>query len=506
MATMGTEFWSLLAGGAGTVLMVYAGASLLASRKQGNRGNSHTCEERRTLAEISSLWTGREPVVHFKDIARIWREAPQAAGMKRPRPAFRHPEIDTFFADWVENRQVLKGSKRAVVEAILSILDQEGDCPSVVRKNKSESDASLDQDVFTLLTTIPLWRHTLAVAQVMARKVTQEVLLPDALIVSLGHDLGKIPAHLDALYRTGDHPLVSLILLHRIQEFEVMPNREEISEAIRQHHLIKTDSPLAAALKEADRQVRLEEISRLTGPEPPSGSDASGKLEDTTAPGPKKSGGEVSGQRRKGGKAPGGEKRSQAPRAELDTVSDPLDSVSRPTEEESHEQRASAWGEGGVPSWFDPDAILAGLLGRVNELRRGRWSVVSSPEGLVFAQPDALWAEVKKLAGKDPRVLAADGDATGKRALLLLVVREMSRQRKAIATEFVADGHYVTQCVIVMESDRTLQVPLVPFRVEAFGLPPSVLETRKVNELQKMVRIIKPKQVHGGGGSCGVFD
>jgi hypothetical protein len=57
-----------------------------------------------------------------------------------------------------------------------------------------------------------------------------------------------------------------------------------------------------------------------------------------------------------------------------------------------------------------------------------------------------------------------------------------------------------------MESDRTLQVPLVPFRVEAFGLPPSVLETRKVSELQKMVRIIKPKQVHGGGGSCGVFD
>jgi len=505
---MKLEFWVLLTGGAGAALVAYAGSSLLVGRNRVGDGEPYRPEERRTLAEISSLWTGREPVVHFKDIARIWRNVPRPeAGKRRSRPTFSNSEIDAFFADWVENCAMVKGSKRVVLEAILSILDGEGDCPSVVRKNDTESDGKLDQDVFALLATIPLWKHTLAVARAMAKKVTQEVMLPDALIAALGHDLGKIPAHQEALYRTGDHPLVSLILLHRIPEFEAMPNREEISESIRQHHLIKTDSPLAAALKEADRQVRLEEISRLIGPERSSDTDASGKVDGTPASGTKKAAlAASSSARRKGGKAQGGKKRSQVASAEVDTVSDPPDSVNRPTEGSSNEQRAPDWMDGRVPSWFDPDAILSGLLGRVNELRRGRWSVVSSPEGLVFAQPDALWTEVKKLAGKDPSVLAADGDATGRRALLLLVVRELSRQRKAIATEFVADGHYVTQCVIVMESDRTLQVPLVPFRVEAFGLPPSALEARKVNELQKMVRIIKPKQVHGGGGSCGVFD
>jgi len=505
---MKPELWVLLTCGAGAALMAYAGGSLLVGRDRGEKRGPRRLEERRTLAEISSLWTGRDPVVHFRDIARIWRDVPrQEEGKKRSRPSFSNPEMDTFFADWVENCAVVKGNKLAVIEAILSILDREGDCPSVVRKNDTETDAKYDQDVFALLATIPLWQHTLAVARAMAKKVTQEVMLPDALIAALGHDLGKIPAHQEALYRTGDHPLVSLILLHQIPEFEAMPNREEISEAIRQHHLIKTGSPLAAALKEADRQVRLDEISRLTGAEPPSGSDASGKAEGTPAAEQKKAARSASGSaRRKGGKASGEKRKGPAPGAEADTVSDSRDSMNRPTEEASHEHPVSALWEGGVPAWFDPDALLAGLLGRVNELRGGRWSVVSSPEGLVFAQPDALWAEVKKLAGKDAKVLAADGDVTGKRRLLLLVVRELSRQRKAIATEFVADGHYVTQCVIVMESERTLQVPLVPFRVEAFGLPPSILEVRKVSELQKMVRIIKPKQVHGGGESCGVFD
>jgi hypothetical protein len=172
----------------------------------------------------------------------------------------------------------------------------------------------------------------------------------------------------------------------------------------------------------------------------------------------------------------------------------------------THQPSGSSRRDSAIPAWFDPQAILAGLLGRVNVLKAGRWSVVSSPEGLVFAQPDALWAVVKKVSGKDPEVLAADGDVTGRRELLLLVVRELNRQRKAIAAEFVADGYYTTQCIVVMEGGKTLQVPLVPFRVEAFGIHPSALEARKVNELQKMVRIIKPKQIHGRGESCGTFD
>jgi hypothetical protein len=155
---------------------------------------------------------------------------------------------------------------------------------------------------------------------------------------------------------------------------------------------------------------------------------------------------------------------------------------------------------------LDPEAILAGVRTKINALSAsGRWSVVSSAEGLVFAQQEALWEEVKKVAGADPQVLAADGDETGKRALLLTVVRELARQKKAVATEFVADGFFTSQCIVVMESGRTLQVPLIPFRAQAFGVLPSELEAEKRERLKKMVKTIKPKQILGGG-PCGIFD
>jgi hypothetical protein len=197
---MTLEAWVLLAGGAGIVLLVYAAFSTLFAGNQESGGGEGGKRERRTLEEISGLWTGRGQVVHFRDIARLWREVPVAAkGENRPRPTFRHPELEAFFAEWVEGAPAVKAMKRTVIEKVLSILDTQGDCPSVVNKTPQESESKLDKDVFARLGTIPLWQHALAVTREMARKVKQEVMLPDALIAGLGHDLGKIPAFLDTL-------------------------------------------------------------------------------------------------------------------------------------------------------------------------------------------------------------------------------------------------------------------------------------------------------------------
>ena len=141
--------------------------------------------------------------------------------------------------------------------------------------------------------------------------------------------------------------------------------------------------------------------------------------------------------------------------------------------------------------WCDTEAILAALKERINKLERGRWSVVSTAQGYVFAQPDALWRILLTLAPEEPRLLTAQADESARRGLLLEVVEVLAEQ-KAIATELLGPGHYATQALVTMESGKTLQALLIPFRAEAFGTTPSMLEATKINRLRQMVRDITP--------------
>ena len=258
--------WSALGIAAG--LAAYALAQLPPRRTS---PGPHRKEER-TLAEVSRLWTGEETELDFRDIARLWRTTPEARAETKPPPDFRHPETRAFHARWLTH-PVVKEGKREIIEALLVLLDREGDCPSVARKNAAEAEKRLDPNVFDRLAAIPLWRHSLEVAERLAASVNQAMLIPDALIAGLGHDLGKIPAYQDSLYLTGDHPVISLIVLNKIPGYEAMANRDEVSLAIRQHHLLHPESSLGRALKDADHQVRLSEISSVTPPlapeEPP---------------------------------------------------------------------------------------------------------------------------------------------------------------------------------------------------------------------------------------------
>ncbi|MDO3380511.1 HD domain-containing protein [Geoalkalibacter halelectricus] len=449
--------WLLLAGaGTGLGLLALAGRLLLIGRNPDKEAAetqtesahepwaSTTRSERRTLAEVSRIWTGRGQVVEFREIARLWRE-PNTQAPKEPVPDFHHPEIAAFHRERVAGRSLVKGAKKRVIEQILLLLDAQGECPSVVRRHKDEAEGKFDPDVFALLAQVSLREHALAVARTLARRLDQPVLLPDVLIIGLGHDLGKIPAYQGALYRSGDHPLISLIVLEQIPEYAALRGKDELSEAIRQHHLLKPESPLGRDLKKADQQVRREEIGRLTRPLAKETQDAPAtKKSDAQAP------------------------RPQAP-----------------------DQTAPARPDQAPPSWFDAQGFLEALKERVNKLENGRWSVVSSPDGYVYAQPDALWSLLRAQAGEDPVVLVAHADEDARRMLLLSVVTELER-RKAVAGELLIAGHYAARVTVAMDSGKSFEAMLVPFRVEAFGTTPSMLEATKISRLRKMVQTITP--------------
>jgi hypothetical protein len=452
-------------GGLAAALGVYAVAQLRFS-KSDSEDSDNARQEEQTLANISSLWTGKETELDFRDIARIWRTTPEAKAEPKPPPAYRHPEIQEFHSKWASH-PVVKEEKKEVIEEILAILDREGDCPSVVQKNSSETERKYDPNVFDRLAAIPLWRHSLAVATQLAGAMNQAMLIPDALITGLGHDLGKIPSYQDTLYLTGDHPIISVIVLNKLPGFESMSNREEISLSVRQHHLLNPESTLGRALKEADHQVRLLEISRQT-PDP-----AQAKTIEQVPLPPKSS-----PEKKHSAKSVSGKRESHLP---------PLPNKEK---EEDVAQCESADPDFDL-SALDLEQLLERLKPKINKLEKNRWSIISTPEGWVLAQPDVLWEEAKRLAQNAPVFLTADADEQSKREMLKTIVQRLDNEKRAIATELLGEGYYTTQCLVVTHSDKSMRIPLIPFRAEIFSDFPSKLELLKKSALKQMVKKVR---------------
>jgi len=468
----------------GTGLVSYAARNLFRQfRDNALMGEPHSEKvEEKTLAEVSRTWNCQESktlsgnIVDFREIAKIWREPePEQTDAPLPRPTFKHGEIEHFFSEMVEKRRAIKGDRRTIIIKLLKMLDEKGDCPSVVKMNPLEAEGKFPEDTFSMLATIPLYRHTLQVARKCAAKVNQELMLPDIFIVSLAHDIGKIPSYHDKMYATADHPLISAIILNGITEYASLANREELDKIIREHHLLKADYPLTKMLKQCDQDVRKEELAVLIGeaverdktstktgdPVPQNCLTATGKpvARDATLP----------------------EDKQAHPLGEFESLE-----FSEPVAQD-------------LPSWFDADALLSAVKKRVNQLettpKGQRWAAVSTNLGLVFVNPDGLWAAIKEVSGKDPAILTADADEATKRNLLYTIVWELSKVKDAIATEYVSEKYYTTKATIVTGGGKGFTALLVPFRANAFGESVATLEALKSPLLKKMVKEIKPKQV-----------
>ncbi len=472
----------LTGGGACFVLVVYAGLQLLPQRSQGTK------KERRLLGEIAWLWTGKtDDVVDFRDIARIWRITPEVREEPLPPPEYTREEIRQFHSRWV-TLPTVKNEKKQIIENILSILDHKGACPSVVQRNKNEAENKYDKDVFEQLAQVPLWQHSLSVASNLADSMKQAVMIPDALLAGLGHDLGKIPAYQEALYRTGDHPVLSLIVLNRIPGYESMANTDDISQAIRQHHQLAPETPLGVALKKADQKTRLEEISRMS----PFGKDlpaeTTKKFEEDLPPSPNiEEMGKIKPEK-------GKEKKSQTPTQPADNKKKQPIAPRKKKGKKVKDTVANK--DRGLAENLELAPILDALKKRINKVEKGRWSIISTPEGVVLCQPDALWQEIKNVGQNNPELLVGDADEETKRKIIGAVVKRMNHELKAIETSQLGKGYHTAQCLVIVADGKAVKAPLIPFRSEAFYSLPSRLEFSKQPNLRRLVQKVKlPNQI-----------
>lgn len=430
-----------------------------------------------SLEDISTLWTGR--VVQFTHLSRLWREPPpkQEDEASFPRPAFRHSEIDEFYRDIVEQEPLISGDRKAVIVHLLKILDEEGTCPSVVGIKKyagvgkqiPDPDSAYGAEALAQLATVPLYQHSLLVTRKFVEKKPERIMLPTILIVSLAHDIGKIPSYHNQYYSTADHPRISVIILSSMPEYVALPNKNELDNIIRNHHQITPSNPLTACLKRCDQEARNDELGAFLGLKAQLKSAEVIPL-PITAP---------------------------LSQPETNTATDDVSQewdhpLGSPESVKYVSQKVK------LPVWFNADSILSGIHGLINQVEKTssgvKWHAVSLPNGLVYVKPEALWDVIHQVSAGDPMVLVADADEETKRNLLYTVVWELSATRDAIATELMTNSYYTTNASIVSNNDKSFKKLLIPFRVDAFGVLTSDLESTKPAVLKKIVKDIRPKQ------------
>ena len=224
-------------------------------------------EELVSLEDLSLIWTLpiKEKIVNLADLSKYGRsETPvNRPAPDRPRPVFRHKEITRFYKEKVNCKPFYLNDIRECAEDILKLLDDEGDCPSVVRRNSKEPEKGLETNIYEMLEKIPLYLHSLNVAEEIARLCTHEAVVPKAVIAALAHDLGKIPSYQEKAYSTGDHPHIAPMVLETLTSFSKLSFGDDIIEAVRCHHRPNPEKDLAQKLKDADQAARTKEVALM---------------------------------------------------------------------------------------------------------------------------------------------------------------------------------------------------------------------------------------------------
>lgn len=222
------------------------------------------------LERLADLWRQGKVSsgeISIEKLAPVWREVDPQEEMVALE--LRHERARRFW------QQIARYYKRLPVHRevcahVLTILDQDGDCPSVVNVQtfRNDTESSWDSNTYNLLGMTTLLDHSINVAEhIIELLIDIEAVhvIPDGVIAALAHDLGKTPSLQGQLYSTGDHPIAAGASLAAINRFQELPDkdREEISKAVKHHH--KTlDNLLAQNLRRADQQARQREMDWAT--------------------------------------------------------------------------------------------------------------------------------------------------------------------------------------------------------------------------------------------------
>jgi hypothetical protein len=176
--------------------------------------------------------------------------------------------VQAFYNEVIEpHRESLIGVLEGI-NRIMELLEQYGDCPSVV-DTMSDSERNEVTRIGDILSKVTLRDHTFNVTRIALRLLKETYhdpigYIPVAIIAALGHDLGKIPElRSQSTYVKADHPRTSVSIIEGIFDQDKGAHWLKVAtKVIGEHHQSATE-PLSELLKEADGKARQMEIEQV---------------------------------------------------------------------------------------------------------------------------------------------------------------------------------------------------------------------------------------------------
>jgi len=206
------------------------------------------------LAKIKRrLHRPRVRTVPLEALAVLWTQGEGVQGLisreEQEEVRWVNHEINNFYRSYVSPYSATLGPARKVIEQILTILDLQGNHPSV-------------EDRKDILAQITLREHSLSTAREAIDMIRRhhrdhEMIAPKVLIMALGHNLG-VTGTADVL---GGANMKSLLILEPM--VQDLPYKDAIFDAIRNYKENKPKGQEAKILKAADAAARRKERQRL---------------------------------------------------------------------------------------------------------------------------------------------------------------------------------------------------------------------------------------------------
>jgi len=308
--------------------------------------------------------------------------------------------------------------------------------------------------------------HTLHVAeQTISLLISSEAnhVIPDAMVAALGHDIGKLPTNRTHLYSLGEHPLAAGRVLAEIKLFGELSRKEEISKAIKYHHM-RPEGLIGKTLKKADQKARQMELEDAVNQQKQqAGSDEEAGKEQVSLP---------------------AAENNLARQADADIYGGNEKAASR------SKTSSGAINQINISRWFEPETFLDELRPYINRLEGRRFMAFSMPGGYVYFQPKVIEEVTRKLAEKGGAMdiaTMADKDKSMQK-VLFSVVEQFRSGHDMIARDLISDQYFGGYFTIKMQSGKTMKGYFTPFKAEAFGSI-AELENNKKGILKNFVSV-----------------
>ena len=475
-------------------------------------------EQKVTYAVLSGLWReGDVKKVQFGKLSEIWRE-PQAEKEEKPKePEFLREEITKFYLNRVRGRAYFGGEALAATVDLLLLLDQHGNCASVVRQNDKEPEKNYDGDTYNMLAQVPLYKHSLNVATKAMETVATGSLVPKVVIAALAHVLGKIPFYYGKFYKTSAHPMVAISVVETLPSVKGIKWWDEIAAAIRNHHAQSTEY-LDALIREADQAARRFEMTHIEteatsapAPQPASGSGIVQRLNTETD--------SIAARflaekvREPESTKPATPTETAAPQGRPPAVHAPapqpalleaeghkstaaakpqLPMAAAPVEPERSERKRVPRQFKDISAWFEPERFVKELSKIINTTQTGDkfWSALAL-NGYLYVKPVGFYGVVVRHSKHDPEVVAAGASEQDRDDYLYSVLMELKKQKDLVATEFLGGDRFGAVFTHNPGADGSgTKQFLIPFKAEYFGEEIARAESKRNTLMKKTVALV----------------